>query len=421
MNLMQSKLLKLLAINSVVLLLFAVVLELVGGTWFRKHVQPPEVIPRAGIRHDRRALNPSWGVATRVPAPDYTTTFAAPSSGPIRAGVKPGASEICRILLIGGSTTEERILNENETWSWRLWRDLNQQSPQQASLASKEGQRCQAGYEVINAGVSGHSIVGNYYDLVFWLKRQGKPFDVVVLYQGVNDWHRGFGGRALSEWQHNVIYGVFYHSAVYKVVRGFQALGQGLFSSRNAFPVIKLKKYVLENPRVHALPLPQKLILGFKRQSGSLDHRRYIQRVLNESLTLSRSGVVVITQGVPRCDLRDRQYLRYLSDQKVPDLRVKPAVESSWLALSKQDFLGTALGRCLRLRLVRDNYVDSVAALPESQRSKVKVVDYASLNGLMPNAMTYDDYHADPETSRRLYADFIRLGLLSKIRHLLDT
>ena len=167
------------------------------------------------------------------------------------------------------------------------------------------------------------------------------------------------------------------------------------------------------------LPLSAALIEGFRKQPGSGDHRRSIRRVLTESLVKARSGVVVITQGLPRCDLRQQQQLRYLSDQTTPDLKPSPAADSALLALSKQDFLTTALGRCLRIRLVRDHYLAAVAALPEAQRARVKVVDYAALNPLRPEAMSYDDDHTDPATSEQLYQDFRRLGLLAKIRDLL--
>jgi len=102
-----------------------------------------------------------------------------------------GSKKECSLLILGGSTSEERILNKQDTWGHRLCQSLNEKD-----IVRKE---CQDGFDVAKAAVNGRSIVANYFDILFWSSRFKQKFGTAVIYQGINyfqgdlletlDWH----------------------------------------------------------------------------------------------------------------------------------------------------------------------------------------------------------------------------------------
>ena len=77
------------------------------------------------------------------------------------------------ILTMGGSTTEQRYINEGETWQDRLSQNF-----------LKDGKKV----DVVNAGVDGHSSVGHLRSFDLWLSRiPGLKVSYVLIYIGIND------------------------------------------------------------------------------------------------------------------------------------------------------------------------------------------------------------------------------------------
>ena len=183
--------------------IFTLSTESIFGTWFFGKVIPPDAIPKNGVKYDRRKLKSKFGFSQRIPDKDFTTKFKP----------KKNNQEPCTILLIGGSTTEERVLNKDETWAGRLFKDLN--------TSKKLEEKCSAGIEVINAGVSGHSLESNIYDLKFRLSRSIKKVDIVILYQGINDGKMGLMDIKTS-FKRKLFYTFRYHSATYRAINNLK-------------------------------------------------------------------------------------------------------------------------------------------------------------------------------------------------------
>jgi hypothetical protein len=77
-----------------------------------------------------------------------------------------------RIFTIGGSTTEQILLDDYKTWTHLLYRKLNNQTNNQV--------------EVINAGFSGPRAENHYYTLKAIERYQP---DLVIFLMGINDWN----------------------------------------------------------------------------------------------------------------------------------------------------------------------------------------------------------------------------------------
>ena len=77
------------------------------------------------------------------------------------------------IVTIGGSTTDERWIDENLTWTYLLQEELN-----------KKGLKI----KIANAGVDGQSTLGHMYNFDLWFNKipNFKP-KIFLLYIGIND------------------------------------------------------------------------------------------------------------------------------------------------------------------------------------------------------------------------------------------
>jgi hypothetical protein len=155
------KLLRVVAMNFVVLLVLALTTELVFGEWIRSSALGRLAVPRnLKVLVSAAPLYPGGGeFVYRRDA----LGFRGPGVDPARIGV----------LTIGGSTTNQLYLPEEATWQAVLERFLRQ-----------------AGHDVVvaNAGIDGQSTAGMIADLDFWLLEMPalKPH-LVLAYVGIND------------------------------------------------------------------------------------------------------------------------------------------------------------------------------------------------------------------------------------------
>ena len=90
------------------------------------------------------------------------------------------------------------------------------------------------------------------------------------------------------------------------------------------------------------------------------------------------------------------------------------------LNISDDEYLNTSLGRCLRIKINRDIQKIVLDKLNQSIKSRVKLLDYATLNKANLDLLDFDIYHKSPRTSMLLYQDFKKLGIIEKINELLS-
>lgn len=111
------------------------------------------------------------GIAPGI-APDQTVTtnsYGHRNNGPVDYRHKPAG--VLRVVAIGGSTTEERKLDDHKTWTYLMSR----------ALAAATGRKV----ELINTAMSGLRAEHNY-----WALREAEAYapDIVTFLMGVNDW-----------------------------------------------------------------------------------------------------------------------------------------------------------------------------------------------------------------------------------------
>ena len=89
-------------------------------------------------------------------------------------GLRKNINEI-DILVVGGSTTDERYLEIKDTWSEQLEKKINTRYPD-------------LNLDVVNAGIDGQSTHGHIWNFENWFPRlkEFKP-DFIIFYIGIND------------------------------------------------------------------------------------------------------------------------------------------------------------------------------------------------------------------------------------------
>ena len=374
-------------------------LELSYGKWFKTKPFVPNILPREGISHDLSMLGQDWGVTTRVPD----------ENGAVRYSVNSGISDHsnkCNVLVLGGSTAEERILNKKDTWTYRLFHDLNKR---------KEVMNiCPLGLSLTNAAVNGHSIVANYFDVVYWISRFKQSYSTAIIYQGIND----FQGDILEEmdwydlyWQH-ITYGLRYNSVLIRLVdslRNSRFKWEGWGRSNRARDVVLVTPYQRDMSEWRTYRVDPKV---YKRLSIGVDHHGKYVKLLTERLKkLGVSHIIWITQTKPFCKLYNMpQSLdvrgSHTSQKQFDGLVTKEQDElKSWIAHDR-------LGDCLRLGLIRSSYLNSSVKLRNRSITST-VVDYGS--STESNTGSYDDHHKNPSGSLVLWKQFDRMGLPESI------
>ena len=403
----NSRILKVGLINLIVFLFGVIGLELAYGRWLKVKTFVPNILSEQGISHDLSLLGRSWGLTQRIPDKNGAVFYSLTGN----SGVDNRSSK-CSTLVLGGSTSEERILNRNETWTYRLFRGLNNHHVIQSM--------CPDGMNITNAAVNGHSIVANYFDIIYWISRFKRSYSTAVVYQGIND----FQGEILEKadwydlhWQ-RITFGLRYNSIFARLFESF--LGRD-------FKWLVFKADKSQKDTVLITPYKEDLsewkdysidpMIYDRLSIGLASHGRYISLVADELKKLGVSHIIWITQTKPFCKLRDMPHDISVKGSKTTQaqldnlLSLEGQALRSWLAHDR-------LGDCIRLGLIRSSYLRSSSKISLPGMSST-VIDYGSLTE--KSAGSYDDYHKDPAGSLLLWKDFVRMGLLrSIIEHLLQ-
>ena len=150
--------------NVLLLVAAVVILELVFGAWVRD-----DALNRLNLVRDRKL--------------QFSTTHLYPSMHGIATytrdefGLRGDCGQPAKItvLTLGGSTTDQRYVSDDETWQAALQRRLRDQ-----------------GKEVCigNAGVDGQSTIGNLKNFDWWFPHvPGLKPKYILFYVGINDFY----------------------------------------------------------------------------------------------------------------------------------------------------------------------------------------------------------------------------------------
>lgn len=157
------RLLRTIAINAAVLVVLLVLVELVGGSWFKNDPMASFNIPRTKtVYFDPSILYANGGAQIR-----YTR-----DANGLRGSCIATPRDV-EVLTLGGSTTDQRYITDTATWQEVLQRAWQ---AQQVNIC------------IANAGVDGHSTYGHIKGMEEWLlPMQDLAPKYVVFYIGLND------------------------------------------------------------------------------------------------------------------------------------------------------------------------------------------------------------------------------------------
>jgi len=159
-----AQVLPVLLVNSALLGIVIVILELIFGNWLR-----PDNLNQLNIV---RSQTIPFVVDKLYPSATHTITYSRDQYGLRGSFKRPGEIDI---LTVGGSTTDQRYIADGYTWQ-----DVLQQ--RFASIGKK--------VVVANAGVDGQSTIGHIKDFDWWFPYipELKP-RYVLFYIGINDFY----------------------------------------------------------------------------------------------------------------------------------------------------------------------------------------------------------------------------------------
>lgn len=200
-------LIKVAAVNAAILLGLLLVVELVFGNWIRP----------LGVADLKRFSIPIGVEYSYDVAPLYATAGGSPirytrDAWGLRGSRRTPAD--IDVLTVGGSTTDQKFLDDKQTWQAAIERELHDRGLPMT---------------VANAGVDGQSTTGHLFDFQYWFPLlPGLEPKLILFYVGINDVMKT-GGRGAydgsldaSNWR--------VKSAVWQLVR----LVRGTLSARNA-------------------------------------------------------------------------------------------------------------------------------------------------------------------------------------------
>jgi lysophospholipase L1-like esterase len=161
----MPKKLKLILINIVILLIGVLIIELCFGGWLSNSNQ----LSNLGIIKDVKF---EFDVSYLYQRDNPIITYTRDKYG-LRGVSTYNEPEKINILTVGGSTTDQRYLDDSQTWQEVLEKELQQNGKQ---------------LYVSNAGVDGQSTYGHLKSTEIWFPKveKLKP-EIILFYVGIND------------------------------------------------------------------------------------------------------------------------------------------------------------------------------------------------------------------------------------------
>ena len=401
--------------------------EILFGKWFKNSANPPQRIPKIGTRYDRKILKGVPRFIERVPSKNFTTIHFSPSK-----------NKKCNVLLIGGSTTAQVHLSKSETWSSKYHEYLNKK----VSSSS-----CLGGVEVVNAGVNGHSTLTNHSDLNYWLKNEHKKADIIIIYQGINDNHTGFNETKIVEFIYHIFgkktadflddminfldQAFIYNSSIYNL--NHSILKTKKQNIKQEYTIHKEKKYLVINKdklpeyidnSFQSIILDKENISKIKSHFSYLRYKQKVKKLYEKALSKG-AGLIIITQTFPACkfdsgNLISFSNIKFKGSEYLPKNYSTNFTSNEQFKLMRGGLKNNVFGWCLRAKLNADAQREVFHELRKKYIDRIHLIDYASSKDIHLNEMTLDFYHKDSNSTKILFDDFLRLGLIDTTLEMLD-
>jgi hypothetical protein len=387
---------KVISVNSALVICFVLIVEFFFGSWSNDDYPNLEFPIFNKTYIDRSSLEIK---------PEIVTLY--PQSNGFRLDRDTNLEKIkeCLVITMGGSSTQEFILSQNETWAQQLQDELNNNS----SISNN----CYGNYVVMNFGMSGHSIASNYWLLKnYIIDAKLNPLAIIV-YQGINDWHESLNFKSkyifLRHLKHELIRDLKYNSFTFDLIRKAKnnkskntennSVNKKFKDDGFLFKINKPKKFI---GNLEYIKLNNNLIQATNLWGGVLYHKSFIEKFINFGQKfLPETKFIFITQTKPICDLRkfpgNLGYIKIGSEK--PNIDFNSYTSMDWRA---------NIGECLRLGLVKNNYISF-----DKQKSNIKVIDYAG-SFLEGTDESYDQYHKTPYGSK-LFFNRVKNQLICEI------
>lgn len=156
------------AINVAVLIVGLVFLELLFGNWVQHDRTKRLLVPRD--------VDVAFNIGDLYESDQPTIRYKRDRFGLRGSYVAPDKIDI---LTVGGSTTDQRFLDETATWQYRLARRFETSG---------------ADVSVVNAGVDGQAVYGHIKSFDWWFPAVPEMHaEYVLLYVGINDFYCDLG------------------------------------------------------------------------------------------------------------------------------------------------------------------------------------------------------------------------------------
>ena len=159
-----KKIFKLLSMNALTFLFFIFIIEIIFGKWIRNFLNLDNYAPIPGLIRDRKM---KFDVSSIYNPKQSFILYERDNLG-YRSRSFQSKKPI--VLTIGGSTTDQRYINEGATWQ----DNLDQLIPK---------------YDFINGGIDGQSSYGHLISMRLWHSQTINTNEVefIIFYIGIND------------------------------------------------------------------------------------------------------------------------------------------------------------------------------------------------------------------------------------------
>ena len=151
---------KVLLINFLILIIGIFTLEIFFGKWFSKEKYYCSYV----------LCKTNYKFKHEIFSSEYNGTYSKNSDG-LRGNFKNNSN--IKILVLGGSTTDQRYLSDNDTWTNQL---------------QKHFEKNNKNFKIANAGIDGQSTIGHIWNFENWFPniKNLKP-EIIIFYIGIND------------------------------------------------------------------------------------------------------------------------------------------------------------------------------------------------------------------------------------------
>ena len=265
------------------------------------------------------------------------------------------------ILTVGGSTTDQRFIDDNRTWQSNLEKELN--------LA------------VINGGVDGQTSYGHIFSIQKWHSKvlKSKEVDVIILYVGVNDRRFAKGLKSIR--------GNIYDSPT--KLRRFRT-----FLSQRSFFYSKFRE--VKTKLDYALDRENEVPDGTERIGHNIQNPNYLLKPRKSNFSMSNDNEIKPYEKLfKKLIITSKRHFNDVSinivQQQDPKCLISKLEDDSiYIRVSKKDFQGI------------DKYCAGLASIYKAQERVVKEFSDQNINLIkmyldnpIPDNGFYDGLHTN--------------------------